>query len=132
MSRRIVAIVSAVVATVAAFFLAKAAGAELSVPAEIGGDMSVTQEMPVGAVVIFTLVVSLLSWGLAALLERFTTKARTIWVIVAAIVFAGSLASVFRLGLDGSDAVWQSALHLVFGVILVAGFWGTFKTSTEK
>lgn len=128
MSRRIFAIVFSIVATVAAFFLAKAAGADLLVPAELGGDMTNTQEMPVAAVVIFTAAMGLLAWGLAVVLERFTSRARLIWLIIALVVVIGSFASMFQLGIGGTDAVWQGSLHLVFAAILITGFWGTFRT----
>ncbi len=130
MSKRLLVILAAVIGTVATFYLASLLGADLVVPEEFG-DMSVTMEMPVGVVVGFTFVIGLVAWALATILERATSNARNIWTFLAVVALAGSIPGVYQLGLEGADLVWQVLLHVVFGAILIAGFYGTFPSNQD-
>lgn len=130
LGRRPLTVIVAVVATVAVFLLASALDADLRVPLEFG-NMDETQPMPFGVVVAITTVLGLLAWALATVLERATKNARGVWTLVAAFLALGSIPAVFQLGLEGSALVWQILLHLVFGGILIAGFWPTFSGRTD-
>jgi len=73
------------------------------------------------AVVAVALAAGLVGWGLLALLERVTTRARLLWAVVAVAVlllsFAGPLGSATTVQAKGALA----AMHAVVGAILIAG-----------
>jgi hypothetical protein len=77
------------------------------------------------AVVAVAVGAGLVGWALLALLERFTTRARRVWTVVAVAVlllsFAGPLGSATTLQAKGALA----AMHAVVGVILIAGLYRT-------
>jgi hypothetical protein len=116
--RRLVVVAAAVVATVVVFLvITLIAGQELSSPAMNNQDST---EVNVGSVIAVSALASLVAWGLLALLERFTAKARTIWTIVAAVVLLLSLGGP----LSGEDVstgnrVGLVLLHLTVAAVLI-------------
>ena len=73
------------------------------------------------AVVAVSLIAGAAGWALLALLERVTTRARTVWCAIAIAVllvsFAGPLGAATTAQAKGALA----AMHAVVGVILIAG-----------
>ncbi len=79
-----------------------------------------TKHIGVAAVIITALIAALVAWGLLALLERFTPRARTIWTVVAAVVLVVSLSG--PLGAPTAAAgLCLAGLHLMVGGIIIAG-----------
>jgi hypothetical protein len=76
------------------------------------------------AVAATALGVGLAGWALLALLERFTTKARPIWVSIAAAVFLVSLLGTAG-GVNAAAVGGLLALHSVVAATLVAGMYRT-------
>ena len=76
---------------------------------------------PVGlpAVIVITLVVSLLGWALLALLEWRTARARTIWTWVAVAVLVLSLAGPLTSGEGTASIVTLVVAHLSVAAVLV-------------
>lgn len=113
MRLRALTVVGTAVAALVVWLVATAvAGADLVVPG--------TGRVTALAVLVVALLVGLAGWGLLALLERFTARARTVWRIVAAVVLLVSFAG--PAGADGGAAIaWLLALHLVTGVSLILG-----------
>jgi len=76
------------------------------------------------AVVAVALAAGLVGWGLLALLERVTTRARRLWAVIAVVVllvsFAGPLGAT-TIQAKGALA----AMHAVVGAILIAGLYRT-------
>ncbi|UWZ49774.1 hypothetical protein Dmats_26205 [Dactylosporangium matsuzakiense] len=63
----------------------------------------------------------LIGWGLLAILERATGKARTIWTVVAVVFLVLSLLG--PLGADGTGAkVSLLLMHLVAGAVIIPLF----------
>ncbi|MFJ8107267.1 DUF6069 family protein [Streptomyces sp. NPDC096132] len=83
-----------------------------------------TTELPFPTVVVAVAVVSLLGWGLLALLERFAPgRARTVWTAAAAAVVVLSLfAPLFAEGLTAGNRVTLVLLHLTVGALLIPAF----------
>jgi len=72
------------------------------------------------AVVVVALFIGLLAWGLLAVLERFTRRARVIWTVIAAAVLVISLLGPLG-GAETSDKLSLLVLHLVVGGTLILG-----------
>ena len=96
-------------------------GVDLAVKPAGGGTQTVTQTVGVGAVLATSLAAALLGWALLAVLERWTTRARTIWTAIAAVLLLLSLAGPLTGALTTPAAVALVALHLVVGAVLILG-----------
>jgi hypothetical protein len=71
------------------------------------------------AVASFTLLAGLVAWGLLALLERVTTPARRIWIIVAVVALLVSLLGPLGGGVTVTAAVGLACMHLVAAAVLI-------------
>jgi uncharacterized protein DUF6069 len=78
-------------------------------------------EVPFAGVIISPLFLGLVGWGLLALLERFSSKGRMIWTIIAVVVLLVSFAGPATATTTGA-MLWLSAMHVAVGGILIAGF----------
>ncbi|WP_427892550.1 DUF6069 family protein [Kribbella sp. GL6] len=107
--------IAAVAALADWILLAPVAG--LTLTARQGG----IQHIGAAAVVISTIVVSLLGWALLALLERRTPRARTTWTVIATIVCLTSLGSPLTNGIGLGAKLGLASLHLVVGAIVILG-----------
>jgi hypothetical protein len=78
------------------------------------------QQMDVGlfAVLAATIVVGLAAWGLLSLLERWTSRARTIWTTAALAVLLVSLAGPLS-AVETSAKLTLVLMHLVAGGLLI-------------
>jgi hypothetical protein len=63
---------------------------------------------------------SLAGWGLLALLEKRTTRARTIWTGVAILVLVASLSLPLAAGTTTSTKVALSVMHLAVAAVLIS------------
>jgi hypothetical protein len=70
-------------------------------------------------VVLTTLLAGLAGWGLLALLERFTTRARRTWIVIALVVLVLSLAAGPLGGVTAGAKVALACLHLAAGAVLI-------------
>ena len=94
---------------------------DLAVQPAGGGTQTATQTVAVGAVLATSLTAALLGWALLAVLERWTTRARTTWTAVAAVLLLLSLAGPLTGALTAPAAVALVAMHLVVGAVLILG-----------
>ncbi|MFC9626929.1 DUF6069 family protein [Streptomyces sp. NPDC056930] len=91
---------------------------ELRVPD--GPGSTSTSELALPAVIISVAVVSLVGWGLLALLERLTARARTVWTAIASAVVVLSLfAPLFSENLTAGNRTTLVCLHLAVGAVLI-------------
>jgi hypothetical protein len=112
---RALAVLGATAATLAVWVVAvPLAGVELL--ADTGGT---EQRVSPVAVVVSTLLVSLAGWGLLALLERFTGRARAIWTAVAVAVLLASLQGPLTAAVGTAATVTLVAMHLVAAAVLI-------------
>lgn len=79
-----------------------------------------TRDLAAANVVIASMVASFAGWGLLAVLERLTARARTIWAIAAAVVAVASLgAPLLTPGITSDTRAVLVVLHLVVGAALI-------------
>ena len=118
MSERLRVSALAIVSALVFFFVATGLfNAELQ--AGTSGDIRDLTFIDVTALTLFS---SALAIGLAAVLDRFRWG-RTAWTIVAFVVLASSILTVFGLQLTTADLIWQTVLHGIFGLLLIIGFY---------
>lgn len=116
---RLVTVAAAVVAALVIWIIAKVAGADFTSPKFGDSDPF---DINAGYVITTAALAGLAGWALLAILERATSRARTIWTVVAAVVL------VFSLGgpLSGEDAEGSTRfalalMHVTVGLILIVG-----------
>jgi hypothetical protein len=114
---RSIALGAAVVATVVLWLIANVAGAELKVDQGSG-----RQDLTVVSVILTSAIVALLGWGLLALLERFSARAKTIWTGMAVAVLVLSLVPPSLVDASTGTKVTLVSMHLAVGVIVILGF----------
>jgi hypothetical protein len=84
-------------------------------------------ELGLGAIVTFALVPALLGWGVLALLERLTRRARTVWTVLATGLLV--LSFVPLLGpMSGATRLTLALLHLAVGAALIPAFYRSVRT----
>lgn len=112
---RLWAVLAATTATLAGWVIAvPLAGVDLV--ADSGG--TVQRVTPV-AVAVATLLAGLAAWGLLALLERLTTRARPVWTVVALVVLLLSLLGPVGGGVGTAATATLVAMHLAAAAVLV-------------
>jgi hypothetical protein len=77
--------------------------------ATVGSD---DQTIGFAQVIVVTLLVGGIAWGLLALLERMTSRAAAIWTAIAIIVFVLSLLGPLGSGLDTSSKIVLACMHV--------------------
>ncbi|WP_062206780.1 DUF6069 family protein [Streptomyces sp. NBRC 109706] len=75
-------------------------------------------------VVALSLAFGLAGWGLLAVLERWTRRARGIWLAVAGVVLALSFLPLTGQGMTGGTRVALACMHLVVAAVLAPGLAG--------
>lgn len=106
-------------------------GIELRGPAF--GDTAETSDVAAVQVLLASTIGGLAGWTLLALLERLTTRAARIWLVVAVVALLLSLGG--PLSGDGVTAVNRAALvalHLVVGAVLIPTLYLSAKRATRK
>ncbi len=108
--RREVAIVAAVVVNLIILGIGRLAKGELPV-AKINGD---PQTINVAMVIGVTALVGIIAWGLLAILERMMphARARTIWTVVALVVFLLSLLGPLGSAENTSSKIVLACMHI--------------------
>jgi hypothetical protein len=116
---RLMAVTSAVLAALAAWFVVELAfGIDLQAPS-FGGSASASAITFLDVAMVATLF-SLAGWGVLALLERLTTRARRVWLVVAPLALALSLGTpLVGTGVGLTDRLALISLHLVVGAVLI-------------
>lgn len=116
--RRITAVLAAVLGAVVMWALARYAfGVDLRSPA-MGSQAS--YQINVGIVIALSAVASLAGWALLAVLERVTSRPRTIWTVVAVVVFLISLGGPQSgTGISTENRLMLTLIHLVVAAVLI-------------
>lgn len=116
---RVITVLAAVVAAVVVWLLAvPVLGNELLVPQGGGKEPF---EISVPFVVISALLPALAGWGLLALLERRTSRARTVWTVVALVALLVSFAPLTNGDIESSTRLWLGLMHLAVAAVLIPG-----------
>lgn len=95
-----------------------AVGIDLKGPA--GPGSTELEPIILPAVIAMSLGASLAGWALLATLERFVSRARTIWTATAAVVLVISLGGpLLGAGVPASSRLTLAALHIFVGGVLL-------------
>lgn len=115
---RLAAVVSAVAAALAVWVLAELVlGVDLRSPA-VGSRAGAPIEP--GWIALVSAVVSLAGWALLVILEKLISRARTVWTITAAVVFALSLAAPWQgTGISAGNRLLLTLMHVVIAAVLI-------------
>ena len=113
----------AVTAALVVFLVAKEIGIDLQIP-NIGSQP--TTDMGPENVLLVSILVGFGAMGVAGFADRYTADGRLSWSIVALAVLAGSFVPLSQLNLSGMTLIWQALLHIVYGLVLIGGFWATW------
>lgn len=105
---RATALIAAIVANVAILVVGRIVNGEFPI-ATVGDD---DQSIGFAQVIVVTVLVGLVAWGLLALLERRTPRATAIWTAIAVIVFVLSLLGPLGSGVNTSSKVVLACLHV--------------------
>lgn len=77
------------------------------------------QTIGIGYVVGATLIASLVGWGLLAILERGTPRARSIWTVAALVVLLVSLSLPLTAGISATTKVVLALMHVAAAAVLI-------------
>jgi Family of unknown function (DUF6069) len=89
-------------------------------------------------VLVVSLLAALAGWGLLAVLERFTARARELWAGIAVVVVIGSLGGPLSgTGVTTADRWGLVGFHLVVGAVLIPTLyrtspWGAAASGSSK
>jgi predicted permease len=113
---RVLGIAGAVIAAVVVWAIAvPLLGTHLIVRFGTGSPETVGLDYVIGA----TVLASLLGWGLLALLERRTARARTIWTAVAIVAVLASLSLPLTASVAVSTKVTLAVMHVAVAAVLI-------------
>lgn len=104
---RAMAVVDAVIVNVIILIIGRLVIGEFP-SATVGDD---DQTIGFALVILVTLLAGLVAWGLLALLERTTSRAKTVWTVIAVIVFLLSLTGPLGSGVNTSSKVILALMH---------------------
>lgn len=116
-----VAVVAAMVVTILAAALARAAGVDLEVPD--GGET-----IPLSGIAVVTGVLSLVGLGIAAALLRWSSRPAQLFLWTAVSLTAISLVPPLVSGADAATGATLVGLHLVAAAVVVPVVWRTLRT----
>ena len=105
---RAMAIVAAIVVNVIILVAGRLVNGEFPV-ATVGSD---DRTIGFGQVIVMTGVTGLIAWGLLAVLERITSRAKTIWTVIAVIVVVLSILGPIDGGVDTASKVVLALMHV--------------------
>ncbi|MEH1164160.1 DUF6069 family protein [Micromonospora sp. CPCC 205539] len=112
------AVAAGAILVAAAEFTILRSGAGVDLAATSGNS---TRQITVTAVVVAAAVAALAGWGLLAVLERWTERARVWWTSIAVTVLLLSLLGGPPSGVGGGAKAALALLHLSVGVVLILG-----------
>jgi predicted alpha/beta hydrolase len=114
--RPLIVIAIAAAATALAWIAGRTAHVNYLVGSPFG-----TRQITLALTVAATAVAGLVGWGVLALLERYTSRARGVWIVLAVAVVCLSIAPVFATPADLDTRLALSALHCVAAAVLIPG-----------
>lgn len=76
-------------------------------------------EIGIGPVLLFSLGAGLAGWGLLALLERITARAKTVWTVIAVVVLLLSFGPLTDSSISGGTRLVLGSMHLAVAVVLI-------------
>lgn len=100
----------------------------LDVPLTVTMQGQVPMKIGIGAVLATALTASLAGWGSLALLERLTTRARTIWTALAVLALTGSFAAPAFADASAGTKTTLVLMHVTVAAVLITGLRRTARS----
>ena len=111
---RVVAIAVATTATGLAWLLGRLAQVDYIVDTPIG-----TRTITLALTIVATVAAGLAGWVVIALLERYTSSPRRVWIALTLVVLVLSIVPVFRTPANLGTQLMLTALHCVAAAVLI-------------
>jgi thiamine transporter ThiT len=124
---RVVAIAIAATATGLAWLLGRLAHVDYVVDTPIG-----TRTITLALTIVATVVAGLAGWVVIALLERYISSPRRVWIALTLVVLALSIAPVFRTTANLGTQLMLTALHCVAAAVLIPALPQRRTTATRR
>ena len=124
---RIVAIAIAATATGLAWLLGRWAHVDYVVDTPIG-----TREITLALTVVATAAAGMAGWVLIALLERYTSSPRGVWIALTLVVLVLSIVPVFWTTPNLGTQLMLTALHCVAAAVLIPALPQRHTTATRR
>lgn len=91
-----------------------------------------TSDVGLPQVVMASVLAGVAGWGFLAALERFTSRARTVWVVTAAVALFVSLGSPLSgTGITSANRALLVLLHLTVAAVLIPSMYRTIQPATR-
>ena len=124
---RIVAIAIAATATGLAWLLGRLAHVDYIVDTPIG-----TRKITLALTVVATVAAGLAGWVVIALLERYTSSPRGVWIALTLVVLVVSIVPVFWTTANLDTQLMLTALHCVAAAVLIPALPQRHTTATRR
>jgi peptidoglycan/LPS O-acetylase OafA/YrhL len=124
---RVVAIAIAATATGLAWLLGRLAHVDYVVDTPIG-----TRTITLALTIVATVVAGLAGWVVIALLERYNSSPRRVWIALTLVVLALSIVPVFRTTANLGTQLMLTALHCVAAAVLIPALPQRHTTATRR
>jgi hypothetical protein len=115
-ARRATMVAAAAATTAAGWLAGRLAHIDYMIGTPLG-----TRSITLAQVSVATAIFGLAGWAVYGLLERYTSRARPLWITIAVVLLALSIAPIFvlRAGIDTRLAL--TGLHCLAGAVLIPG-----------
>jgi hypothetical protein len=121
---RLLAVVGAVMAALGLWAIVELGfGFDVRSPGEAFGGASGTSDVGPLQVIIASGIGSLMGWALLALLERFSSRARAVWIAVALLALLASLGGPLSGGISAANRAVLVCMHLLVAAIVIPSFY---------
>lgn len=117
----------ATAATGLAWLLGRIARVDYIVDTPIG-----TREITLALTIVATVAAGIAGWIAIALLERYTSSPRSIWIALTLVVLVVSIVPVFRTTATLDTQLMLTALHCVAAAVLIPALPQRHKTATRR
>jgi uncharacterized membrane protein YecN with MAPEG domain len=124
---RIVAIAIAATATGLAWLLGRLAHVDYIVDTPIG-----TRKITLALTVVATVAAGIAGWVVIALLERYTSSPRSVWIALTLVVLVVSIVPVFWTTANLDTQLMLTALHCVAAAVLIPALPQRHTTATRR
>jgi len=124
---RVVTIAIAATATGLAWLLGRLAHVDYVVDTPFG-----TREITLALTIVATVAAGIAGWVVIALLERYTTSPRRVWIALTLVVLVISIVPVFRTPANLGTQLMLTALHCVAGAVLIPALPQRHATATRR
>lgn len=115
--RRALTVAGATLAPTAVWLVARATGTELKVT--MAGQLPMVVNLPF--VVVTALAAALAGWGALAVLQRVTSRGRTLWTGIAVAALLVSFGPVATVGTNTAARTFLALMHVAVAAILIPG-----------